>query len=84
MLKSNSILLSVAVLLIASLACALPVVSTPDSNLIGTVVAQTIIAGLTQTAQPVVPITGLESATATQTFTPSPTLSPTPLFTSRL
>ena len=89
MLKSNPILLSVAVLLMASLACALPAISTPDPNLIVTAVAQTIIAGLTQTSQSGIPITGLESATATQTFTPelptltpSPTLSPTPLFTS--
>jgi hypothetical protein len=45
-------------------------------------VVQTVFAGLTQTAGPVIPITGLESPTPTftQTDTPTPTLSPTPLF----
>jgi len=84
MSKINPSLLSIVVLLIAPLACALPGIATPDSNAIGTLVVQTIVAELTQTAQPVIPITGLESQTPTftQTHRPTPTLSPTPLFTS--
>lgn len=89
MIRSKRIYLPLIALLCAALACALPGVPTPDANAIGTMVAQTIIAGLTQTAQPVIPNTGLESPTATQTFTPelptltpTETLTPTPLFTS--
>src|SRR3990172_4978058 len=84
MSKLNPILLSIVALLIGSSACALPGMATPDSNAIGTLVVQTIFAELTQNAQPVIPITGLESPTPTftQTLTPTPTLSPTPLFTS--
>ena len=86
MLKSNPVLSAVAVLLVASLACGVPAVSTPDPNLIGTVIAQTVAAALTQTAQPLIPITGLGTPTATftpelPTFTPTATLSPTPIFT---
>jgi len=91
MLKLNThpILLSVSVLLIVSLACAvsnITVPTTPDSTSIGTVAAETIFAGLSQTAQSV---TILEHATPTftstpavPTDTPTQTLSPTPLFTS--
>lgn len=88
MSKLRSIPLSVAVLLIVSQACVLPsVVTTPDSNLIGTMVMQTSAAGFTQTAGAVTLIAG--SQTPTTTFTPLPptdtptaTLSPTPFFTS--
>ncbi len=82
MIRSKRIYLPLSVLLCAALACALPGVSTPDPNVMGTTIAQTIIAGVTQTAQPVIPITGLESPTATQTFTPEPpTLTPTQTLT---
>jgi len=82
MLRSKPILLAVAVLLTASLACSVQgnAIPTPDPNLVNTAIAQTLAA---QTGQ-VIPITGLGSPTPTltPTFTPSPTLSPTPLFTS--
>src|SRR4026208_523324 len=86
MLKPNPILLSVVALLAASLACATPGIPTPDSNAIGTMVVQTIVSGLTQTSEAVIPITGLGSPTSTPTpeaptLTPTATLSPTPIFT---
>lgn len=87
MLKPNPILLSVIVLLIASLACAVPnvTVPTPDANMINTMVAQTIAAAVTQTAQAILPVTGLESPTPVftlePTLSPTATLSPTPVFT---
>lgn len=88
MLKLNPIRLSVIVLLTASLACALPGAPTADPNAVGTIVAQTIVAGLSQTPEGVIPNTGLGSPTPTQTFTPevptltpTQTLSPTPFFT---
>jgi len=86
MLKLNPIFYAVVALLIALLACASPTVSvvTPDPGLIDTTVAQTVVAVLTQTAQPLIPNTGSGSPTATftQTLTPTATLSPTPIFTS--
>ena len=85
MFKLNPIHVAVSMLLLASLACASPTISisTPDPNLVGTIVAQTVVAALTQTAQPLIPITGLGSPTDTAlpTFTPTVTLSPTPIFT---
>jgi len=88
MLKLNPIFLSVVVLVIASLACALPGAPTPEPNALGTAVAETISAGLTQNAaEPIIPITGLGTPTFTTTpelptVTPTATLSPTPVFTS--
>jgi len=86
MLKSNPVLYAIVVLLIAALACGVPAVSTPDPNLIGTAIAQTVAAALTRTAQPLIPITGLGTPTITftpepPTLTPTATLSPTPVFT---
>ena len=88
MLKSNPILFLAAVLAIVSLACVLPSTVTPDPNFINTAIAQTIAAGVTQAASSNVPII-LESPTITQTFTPelptltsTETLTPTPVFTS--
>jgi hypothetical protein len=88
MLKLNPVLGAV-VLLIASLACATPTISitTPDPGLINTTIAQTVAVALTQTAQPLIPNTGLGSPTNTftpepPTSTPTATLSPTPMFTS--
>lgn len=88
MLKLKPILLSVIVLLIASLACSLPGTPTQEPNILGTAVAETISAGLTQNAaEPIVPITGLGTPTFTATpevptISPTATLSPTPVFTS--
>lgn len=87
MLKSTPILLLVIVLLILSQACTVPGISTSDSNSMNTAIAQTIIAALTQTSQPNIPITGLESPVPTfthelPTFTPTETLTPTSVFTS--
>ena len=88
MFKFKPLLLFVIILLIPSLACGLPSISviTPDPNFISTAVAQTIVAGLSQTVQPIIPITGQESPTPTftpglPTLTPTQTLSPTPIFT---
>jgi hypothetical protein len=86
--KLNPVLLSVSVLLLASLACALPNIPvTPDQSLMGTAVAQTIVAGLTQMAPSLVPVALVSetpSATLTPeapTLTPTVTLTPTPVFT---
>ena len=86
MLKLNPVFYAVIVLLIAGLACASPAISTPDPNVIGTAIAQTIAAALTQTAQPLIPDTGSGSPISTftpepPTLTPTSTLSPTPIFT---
>ena len=88
MLKLNPVLCAVIVMLIASLACSSQTISisTPDPNFIGTTIAQTVVAALTQTAQPLIPNTGLGSPTDTftpgpPTLTPTATLSPTPIFT---
>jgi hypothetical protein len=94
MKKSTPILLSVTVLLLVSLACALPSVPiatqdpNQDPNSISTAIGQTIVAALTQTAGAVLPVSSVDSPTAAQTFTPEPptvtlteTLSPTPIFT---
>lgn len=86
MLKTNLRLLPVIALLILSQACA--GISPPDANAVGTAIAQTIVAGLTQTAISGVPTSIPESPTATQTLTPelptitpTETLTPTPIFT---
>lgn len=80
MSRFNSLLASVAVLALALQACSFPSVSTPDPNLINTMVAQTFSAIQIQSAVPA-------AATPTftpeiPTFTPTATLSPTPIFTS--
>lgn len=85
--KFNPIFLSVNALLVLSLACVLPtVVVTPDQNLVNTAIVQTMSVALTQTFQPLIPITNV--GTPTSTFTPEPptltptvTLTPTPVFT---
>src|SRR5215216_46328 len=95
MRKSTPILLSVTVLLLVSLACAGSGNGTPaptqDLNLLGTVIASTLSAGVSQTAAVSVPPTVAASPTPWPTFTsvpplpsftPSATLSPIPLFTS--
>lgn len=87
--KSNPIYLSVIALLVLSLACVMPGISVaPDQNMPGTAIAQTLSVALTQTFQPVIPITDGGTPTSTFTFTPEPptlsptvTLTPTPVFT---
>lgn len=86
MFKSTSLLASMAVLMVASLACNSSGVSTPDPNLINTLVVQTLVAIQSQNTQQVIPVTGLETATPTispalPTLSPTATLSPTPVFT---
>jgi len=87
MRKSTPIPLSVTVLLIASLACALPGIPAPtqDLNFLGTAVMSTIVSGATQTALGGVPVELVDTPTAGPTFTPSSTpsatISPTPVFT---
>lgn len=89
MLKSTPTLLLVAFLLIISQACTVPGISTSDPNSVNTAIVQTIVVGLTQTAGAVNPVDIVNSPTAAQTFTPelptftpTATLSPTPVFTS--
>lgn len=88
MLKSNPILLPIAVLFIASLACAAPsvtIVTTPDPNAINTMVVQTVVAAASQTAQALMPVTSPEIPTlapALPTLSPTATVSPIPVFTS--
>ncbi len=86
---SNKIRLMVAILLTASLACSMPSFFSPDTNAIGTAVAQTVIAGITQDAlQRTLQPSPAETSTPTSTFTlepptltPTITLTPTPPFT---
>ena len=84
---STAILLSVSVLLIVSLACAMPApASTQDVNSLGTAIMQTMVSAVTQTAGVVVPIDVVNSPVPTftpesPTLTPTATLSPTPVFT---
>ena len=86
MRKSTPILLSVTVLLIVSLSCALPSSApTQDINsILGTAIMQTMVSALTQTAQVIVPVDVGQTYTATFTpiFTPTETLTPSPVFTS--
>src|SRR5215207_9665958 len=91
MLKTNPTLLAVTILLLTvSYGCGVPGVFPSESNLMGTAVAQTIEAALTQTAQsqPITPIV-IPTDTPLFTFTPEPptltpteTLTPIPIFTS--
>lgn len=83
-------LLFVIVLVLAILACNLPItVSTPDPSAAYTSAAQTVAAAVNQTLGPILTQTPLASATLpvdtltppAETFTPLPTLSPTLFFT---
>lgn len=81
MLKSTRFLAVVAVLLVVSIACSTQVATVPtlDQNSINTIIAETVAAGLTQTAQAFIP---LDSPTPTlEPPTPTASLSPTPEFT---
>ena len=84
MRKSNPILLSVTVLLIASLACVIPSTPAPteDINFLGTAVMSTMISGATQTTIAGIPVDHVETTTPGPTSTLElPTLSPTVTFT---
>jgi len=87
MKKSSPILLSVTLLLIASMACALPAAPTQDISAMGTAIMQTMVSGVSQTAGAVVPvdivnpISTLTVEVPTATQIPMATLSPTPIFT---
>jgi hypothetical protein len=90
MLKLRPILLSVTVLLVAALACYSPVATPsplPDQNMLGTLVAQTVVAVQTQTGQGFIPNTGnsptpiFTFTPEVPTFTPTVTLTSTPIFT---
>jgi len=90
----------VMALLIASLACAVPAFSTPDTGSISTAAAQTVIAGLTQSAlqplssptlaapsetlSPATPEPPTVTATPTETASPTSTLIPTLPFTATI
>ena len=68
-------------LMLASLACSMPVFSAPDTGAISTSAAQTVIAGLTQNVPQATSSATLE-ATSTVTFTPEPpTFTPTETLT---
>ena len=76
MIRSKWIYLSVAALMGTIVACVVPAVATPDPNAVGTSIAQTVIAGVSQSAVPV--ISSPTFAAPTFTFTPElPTLTPT-------
>jgi hypothetical protein len=89
--KSTPILLSVAILLIASLACAAPTVTvivtaTPGPDFWNTAVAETVSAALVQSqvapsVLPVDVVTEAPASTFTPTLVPTQTLTPTPYFT---
>ena len=94
MAKSSPILLSVTVLLLASLACALPgtslITATPDQNFYNTAIAQTVAAAVAQTQglpspEPIIMASDTPIFTSTPeppTLTPTVTLTPSPIFTS--
>lgn len=92
MFKSTRILLSVILLLGASVACVSPTIALPataDPNIMATFVAQTVSVALTQTALP--SFAPIVQASETPLFTTTPeiptlsptvTLTPAPIFTS--
>lgn len=71
-------------LLLVTQACAPPIPSTTEPDLINTAVAQTLAAVSTQTSQPGIPVMGNESPTPTATAVPTSTsiVLPSPVFTS--
>lgn len=89
MFRYKKIQLFFVLLIVTSLACGLPF-NIPDSNVISTSAAQTVIAGLTQNASPSVPVENISTVTPTFTVTveaptvtlsPTVTLTPSPVFT---
>lgn len=67
MLRSKSFILAIFMLTLATLACALPGVTTIDT--VGTTAAETMVAGLTQNVTNT--FTSTNAATLTMTFTPT-------------
>ena len=89
LLSTGQLRLSVGILFAVLQGCSLPGISMSDPNSVNTAIAQTIVVGLTQTAEAIIPIDLANAQTATQTFTPAlptltptETLTPTPVFTS--
>jgi hypothetical protein len=84
LLSTGRLRLSVTVLLIVSLACAIQTTPNQDIHALGTAVMQTMIAGATQTAQGNIPVDLPDTPTATFTaiFPPAETLTPSPVFAS--
>lgn len=84
MLCKNRTYLPVVTLLLVSIACAVPGITTPDRGVISTAAAQTVIAGLTLNV-PTVTLSPTLESTPTSTFTPEPpTLTPTETITPTL
>ncbi|MBI5962080.1 MAG: hypothetical protein HY863_01270, partial [Chloroflexi bacterium] len=87
MSHTDRIYLLVVALLIASIACAAPAISTPDTGSISTTIAQTVVAGLTQNAPLLLfsPTVEIITSTPSLTFTPEPpTFTPTETITPTL
>lgn len=83
MKRSSRVSLTMIILSIVVLACALPAVALPDSDAISTAAAQTVIAGFVQTAlsmtsSPVLLEPTLTSTSELPTFTPTITSTPLP------
>ncbi len=92
MLHSHRVSLTIIILSIVVLACALPTIALQDPSAISTAAAQTVIAKFTQAAlsatsspnlqEPTLTFTPVPPTfTPTETSTPSPTLTGTPFFT---
>jgi len=84
LLSTGPLCLSVLVLLILSLACASSGAPTQDINsIMATAIMQTMVSAVTQTAQVIVPVdlVGTPTATFTPVFSPTVTLTPSPIFT---
>lgn len=86
MSRTRRTYLSIAAVLITSMACAVPGIAAPNTNAISTSAAQTVIAGLTQNApQETLPptleltptVTFTSTLTPTETSTPTQSLTPT-------
>ncbi|MEO5887223.1 MAG: SH3 domain-containing protein [Anaerolineales bacterium] len=83
MMRFKRLYLLVAALIGIIVACAAPPVSTPDPNALSTFIAQTVIAGVSQSAVPL--ISSPTFAAPSLTFTPEPpTLTPTETATATL
>jgi hypothetical protein len=90
MSRHNRIYFFIVILLVISMACALPATAIPDTGTISTNAAQTVIAGLTQNVPQETWTIG-PSLTPTFTLTPEPptitptaSATPTPIFTATL
>ena len=89
MLHSSRVSLAMIILSMVVLACAVPVVTLPDSGTISTAAAQTVIAGfvqaaLSETLPPTLQEPTLSFTPAPPTFTPTFTYTPSPTLTATL